>query len=252
MTVNQLWTKYQKKRTNKYRNDLVLHYLYLTNYYVNKISRKNTHVQEDELSGAAHLGLIEAVESYNPERKIKFETFCQRRISGAILDWLREIDLQSRTTRTFEKRKQEAEEALSHDGYYGETDVADKMGISYKRYGMLSKLLFQGREVRTSMLRRYCFEEDDNSDNWDTADFRELDPAYTTQVRLLKEFITKNLGRTERKVLILYYFEGLLIKEVAQAVNLCESRVSQIRRDAIAHIRRSKKHLDEQFFLIQF
>lgn len=248
MTANQLWTKYQKKRTNECRNDLVLHYLYLIKYHVDKAHRKNTHAHEDELFGAAYLGLIQAIEAYDFERKIKFETFCNRRIYGAMIDWLRELDLQSRTVRKFEKQKQKAEEILSHNGYYGETDVADKMGMSYKRFGMLDKLLIHGKEVLISSLRRnYSNHNLTVWDNWDTEDRREPDSTFSTNQCLLKESITKNLGYTERKIIILYYFEGLFMHEIAQIVNLCESRVSQIRSDAIARIREQTTVMNNLF-----
>ena len=66
----------------------------------------------DEICSAAFDGLIEAVEAYDPKHKAKFETFCQQRISGAVMDWLRSLDPQSRTVRTFEKQKMLAKEAL--------------------------------------------------------------------------------------------------------------------------------------------
>jgi len=248
MTVNQLWTKYQKKRTDKYRNDLVLHYSFLINFYVNKVSCKNKHVQEEELSGAAYLGLIGAVEAFDPERKIKFETFCKRRIYGAIIDWLRELDLQSRTVRIFEKKKQQAEENLSHNGYYGETDIADKMDINYKRYSMLNKLLFHGKEVRISALQNNSkygtnanWADSNIFDNWETEDTRESDPTSSTNQWLLKEFITEKLGCLERKILVLYYFEGLIMREIAQELGYSESRISQLHSEAIVRVRSNLK-----------
>ena len=69
-------------------------------------------VSYDEICSAAFDGLIEAVEAYDPSRLAKFETFCQQRISGAVMDWLRSLDPQSRTVRTFEKRRLAVKEAL--------------------------------------------------------------------------------------------------------------------------------------------
>ena len=89
----------------------------------------------EEICSEAVDGLIEAVEAYDPERKAKFETFCQQRISGAVMDWLRSLDPQSRTVRTFEKRKMLAKEALGADHEFSPTqeDLAKRLDMSIDR-----------------------------------------------------------------------------------------------------------------------
>ena len=112
--ATKMWQKYLSTRVVEERNNLVVHYSHLVHTHAARLSRKlPAQVSYDEICSAAFDGLIEAIEAYDPERKAKFETFCQQRISGAVMDWLRSLDPQSRTVRTFEKRKMLAKEALT-------------------------------------------------------------------------------------------------------------------------------------------
>jgi len=110
-----IWKKYFKTRSPEQRNLLVEKYAPLVQMQAARLSRKlPAHVTYEELCSAGYDGLIEAVQAYDPERKAKFETFCQQRIIGAIMDWLRTLDPQSRTVRTFEKRRYRVAEVLEN------------------------------------------------------------------------------------------------------------------------------------------
>jgi RNA polymerase sigma factor FliA len=114
--IDKLWKRYLKSRAVEQRNEIVMHYAHLVHTHAARLSRKlPSQVSYDEICSAAFDGLIEAVEAYDPERKAKFETFCQQRISGAVMDWLRSLDPQSRTVRTFEKKRMMVKEALGTD-----------------------------------------------------------------------------------------------------------------------------------------
>ena len=89
-SVKKMWTRYLRTRSLSLRNQLVVAYSHLVHTHAARLSRKlPAQVSYDEICSAAFDGLIEAVEAYNPKHKAKFETFCQQRISGAVMDWLR-------------------------------------------------------------------------------------------------------------------------------------------------------------------
>ncbi|MCH8852956.1 MAG: RNA polymerase sigma factor WhiG, partial [Planctomycetes bacterium] len=103
--IAKLWTQYLKNRDVKTRNTIVETLSPLVYAHASRLTRRlPAQISYDEICSAAFDGLIEAVEAYDPSRQAKFETFCQQRITGAVMDWLRSLDAQSRTVRTFEKK----------------------------------------------------------------------------------------------------------------------------------------------------
>ncbi len=234
MIAKQLWTKYQKKRTNEYRNDLVIHYLPLARVHANKVQCKiqASHLSE-ELFGAASLGLIHAVEAFDPKRNLKFETFSGLRIRGAIIDWLREIVPQSRLILQFEKKRQSAMDILAHDGIHDATKVAEKMGISYEQYCEFNNRLARGKQVYLSSLAPDYYPYPSST--------HDMDFDLTDTENFLREFICKRLKRTHRMVLLLYYFEGRNMREIGEMMGFTLAWISQLRKDAIICMREELK-----------
>ena len=252
MPVEALWKKYLKSRDDRYRNALVEKYAALVHIQAARLSRKlPAQISYDEICSAGYDGLIEAVEGYNPLRKAKFETFCQQRIIGAVMDWLRSLDPQSRTVRTFEKRRMNVRELL--DAELGRPpmhdEVAMRMGISQDRYDQLARISQLGREVHFSAM-----DPRDNSSRgrsseraWDVGDPDQSDPSARLTRTMLTEFVTRGLSREERLVLILYYYEDLTMAEIGLVLDLSESRVSQIHKDVVTRLRnRFKGKLEEE------
>ncbi len=251
--AQSLWKKFLRTRSDQYRNLLVEHYAPLVHIQAARLSRKlPAQIGYDEICSAGYDGLIEAVESYDPERKAKFETFCQQRIIGAVMDWLRSLDPQSRTVRTFEKRRLSVREML--DAELGRPpmhdEVARRMGITLERYDQLARISQLGREVHFSAM-----DPKNNGDGrgrtseraWDIGDPHQTDPTAKMARSMLTEFITRGLSREERLVLILYYYEDLTMAEIGAVLALSESRVSQIHKDVIMRLRnRFKGKLEEE------
>jgi RNA polymerase sigma factor FliA len=251
--VSALWKKFLKSRSDEYRNKLVEHYAPLVHIQAARLSRKlPAQIGYEEICSAGYDGLIEAVQGYDPERKAKFETFCQQRIIGAVMDWLRSLDPQSRTVRTFEKRRLNVREML--DAELGRPpmhdEVARRMGISQDRYDQLSRISQLGREVHFSAMdpRNGSDSRGRSSERaWDVGDDEQIDPSARMSRTMLTEFITRGLSREERLVLILYYYEDLTMAEIGTVLDLSESRVSQIHKDVIFRLRnRFKGRLEEE------
>ena len=239
--TDSMWAEYLVSKDVQGRNRLVEHYSHLVQAHAARLSRKlPAQISYDEICSAAYDGLIEAVEAYDPSRKAKFETFCQQRISGAVMDWLRSLDAQSRTVRTFEKRRLAAREYL--DSYLGRppihSEIADRMGVSLDRYDQLCRLSQMGKEVHFSAM-------EPNTDvrgrpsarTWDVGDPDQPDPSAHVARSMLTDHITRGLNREEKLVLILYYYEGLTMSEIGLVLDLSESRVSQIHKDVLGRLR---------------
>ncbi|HOA74351.1 MAG TPA: sigma-70 family RNA polymerase sigma factor [Phycisphaerae bacterium] len=237
----KLWKRFLETREDELRNQLVERYASLVHIQAARLSRKlPAQISYDEICSAGYDGLIEAVESYNPERKAKFETFCQQRIIGAVMDWLRSLDPQSRTVRNFEKRRMGVREML--DSELGRPpmhdEIARHMGISQDRYDQLSRISQLGREVHFSAMDPRSDSRGRSNDRaWDIGDPDQTDPSARLAHAMLTEFITRGLSREERLVLILYYYEDLTMAEIGVVLDLSESRVSQIHKDVILRLR---------------
>jgi RNA polymerase sigma factor for flagellar operon FliA len=248
-----LWNAYFVKREVEHRNELVVNYGHLAHSHAARLSRKlPAQVSYDEICSAAFDGLIEAVESFDPSRNAKFETFCQQRISGAVMDWLRSLDPQSRTVRTFERRRTEARDQFFTEVGRAPTspEMAKRMGVSLSKYNQLCRLSQLGREVHFSAMEA----DQDNPGrgpgrSWDVSDANQPDPTRTVARDLLTEYISKYLSRDERLVIMLYYFEEMTMAEIGVTLNLSESRVSQIHKEILGRLRvRFGEYLTDDLF----
>ena len=239
--IEQLWRSYLKDHDVELRNKIVVHYSPLVHTHAARLTRKlPAQISYDEICSAAFDGLIEAVEAYDPERKAKFETFCQQRIAGAVMDWLRSLDPQSRTVRTFEKRRTTAQESLdlNSETSAGHVELAEKMGITTDRYQQLARLSQLGREVHFSAMEPPDDRQSSGTGRtWDVRDTRGDDPSRALSREMLTEHITKGLAREERLVLVLYYYEGMTMAEIGLVLDLSESRVSQIHKEILERLR---------------
>ncbi|MCB9867171.1 MAG: sigma-70 family RNA polymerase sigma factor [Phycisphaerales bacterium] len=239
--IDKVWKRYLRHKKIEDRNALVVNYADLVHSHAARLSRRlPAQISYDEICSAAFDGLIEAVEAYDPKHKAKFETFCQQRISGAVMDWLRSLDPQSRTVRTFEKQRMIAKEMLDTEIGRPPTavEIAHRMNMSVRRYEDLCRLSQLGKEVHFSAM-----EPEDSSQGhgtnrgWDVHDDSADDPSAFITREMLTEHISKGLAREERLILVLYYHEGLTMAEIGAVLNLSESRVSQIHKDILQRLR---------------
>jgi RNA polymerase sigma factor for flagellar operon FliA len=251
-----IWKKYLKTRNPEQRNLLVEKYAPLVHMQAARLSRRlPAHVTYEELCSAGYDGLIEAVQAYDPEKKAKFETFCQQRIIGAIMDWLRTLDPQSRTVRTFEKRRYRMAEVLENRLGRPATqeEMAEAMHLSPERYSELSRISQRGKEVHFSALDpRVGLDPNRRASErtWDVGDERQRDPSDRLARTWLTELITTGLTRDERLVLMMYYYEGLTMAEIGAVLALSESRVSQIHKEVLERLRKRYRNRLEREQLV--
>ena len=238
--ISKLWADYLRTRSAALRNRLVEHYRPLVHVQGARLAQKlPAQVSYDEICSAGYDGLIEAVEAFDPDKKTKFETFCQRRIHGAVMDWLRDLDPQSRTVRYFEKLRAQARDAF--DSRLGrpptDDELARDMNLSKRRYKELLHLSHVGHEVHLSAVQA----EDDGgrrgSNGWDVQDRSTQDPSERVATKMFTDFVTRGLNKDERLVIVLYYYEGLTMAEIGRLLGLSESRVSQIHKEVVVRLR---------------
>ena len=239
--IQKTWRRYLSRRSIEDRNALVVHYVDLVHNHAARLSRKlSTQVSYDDICSAAFDGLIEAVESYDPKHKAKFETFCQQRIFGSVMDWLRSLDPQSRTVRTFEKQRKRATEQLDaeHGRAPTEREIAARMGLETERFDELAQLSRNGRAVHFSAMSGGDEAHGRGAGHgWDVRDPATQDPAQNLRREMLTEYLSRGLTREERLTLVLYYYEGLTMAEIGQVLSLSESRVSQMHKGILVRLK---------------
>jgi len=238
-----LWKHYLTTRATKDRNRLVEHYASLV--YSKAAGIKNSlpqEVQYEELVSAGFDGLIQAVTKYDQSRNIKFETYSKQRINGAMRDWLRDIDLQSRFIRAFERRQKTTIDVLVIDEFTADPEtIARSMNLpidKYKEYETLSRL---GNIIPISVLTGdHIHANKSRANAEEIIDLKSYDPVDHLARKTIKEFITRGLTRDERLVLVLYYYENLTMKEIGLVIDLSRSRISQIHTRIIKRLRDQK------------
>jgi len=239
--VQSLWQEYTRTRDPALRNELIEIYLPIVKYNADRIRAKlPDEVDIDDLMSAGIFGLMDAIESFDLSRGVKFETYCAPRIRGAILDELRTMDWVPRLVRSrahqLEKVTAELESQLGHAP--SDEQVAEHLGLSREEF---HKLLRDATAVSFISLSHTHFESDSSREVREIdvlEDKRSIDPLTEAQKKDLKEVITRGLTRAERLILMLYYFEEMTMKEIGAALDLSESRVSQMHSSILNRLRR--------------
>ncbi len=252
LSIDQIWGQFHKTRDDYFRNLLMEHYRSLVRYCAERLHSKLPDMVElDDLIGAGIFGLMDGIDAFDPERGVKFETYCSPRIRGSILDEMRSMDWVPRLVRARAHQLARATHSLEiHLGRKpSEKEIAKKLDMDMKEFGRLQRDAKAGSLV--SLDTRY---NDGNSEK----DIREIDtikdphaetPLAEFQKKSLKELLTKGLTRGERLVVVLYYYENMTMKEIGETLDLSESRVSQMHSSIIARLKAQMHGKMEEYFM---
>jgi RNA polymerase sigma factor for flagellar operon FliA len=229
--VKKVWIQFKSMGGRSLRNVLMENYLPIVKYNAERIGTKlPDEIDSDDLMSAGIFGLMDAIEAYDLNRGVKFETYCAPRIRGAILDELRAMDWVPRLVRSrahsLERVARELESNLGRAP--SEAEIAERLELSRSEF---DKLVRDATAVAQISLSRKYSETDSNKDVCEidvVEDKRGTDPLAEIQQKDLKELITRGLTRAERLILILYYYEEMTMKEIGMTLDLSESRVSQM------------------------
>jgi RNA polymerase sigma factor for flagellar operon FliA len=234
------WQEYRRTRSDDVRNALMEHYLPLVKVNSERLANKlPDEVELDDLISAGLDGLRDAIAMFDLDRGVKFETYCARRIQGAILDSLRNNDWVPRLVRA--RANQLAEGRRRVEMRLGRApadhELAEFMGLSEDEY---EKLLRDAHAVGIISLNRNFQDSDSVREVRETdlvADRKAPTPFRSIQQEDLKRLVTKGLSRNERLILVLYYYMEMTMKEIGATLDLSESRVSQMHSSIIERLR---------------
>jgi len=200
-------------------------------------------VSLDELMSAGHLGLIDAAGKFDPDRHVNFETYAGFRIKGAILDELRNLDNYSRSLRQKTQHLEKAVAAVEkREGRTAdESEVAKELGINIEEYHELLKDVHSIAFFSLDASIRNSFKQTQTSKTTFQEQLKGDDnPEKKLNEKELKKLVAKavdTLSETEKKVVTLYYFEELTLKEIGEIFERTESRICQIHSAAIVKLK---------------
>ncbi len=250
-TIQQWWKNFAKTRSDDIRNTLIEHYLPIVRYTADRLyARLPNEVEIDDLVSAGTFGLVDAINAYDLGRGVKFETYCSQRIRGAILDELRSMDWVPRLVRSRSHKVSNARGVLEMELGRKPTDqeLAKKMKVGLSEFRKLQR---DAQAIGLVSLSRKWFETDSNRDICEIdvlEDNRSEDPFRQFQCKDVKEWVTRGLSRAERLIILLYYFEGMTMKEIGETLALSESRVSQMHSSILErlklHLEKNQKELN--------
>lgn len=244
--LSEQWNRWSRRRTPSARDHLIVHYSPLVKFVAGRVgSGLPRSVDPSDLVGYGVFGLIDAIEKFDAGHGVKFETYAAPRIRGAIYDGLRELDWVPRTVRSQARRIEQAMSELERT--LGRSSTEDELAAHLEiSIDELASWLSEVAATTVGTLDRAIstgFEPE--------AD--ELDGAHTPVIAVEAEELrgvireaVRDLPERERLVLSLYYDENLTLGDIAEILDITESRVSQLHARSVLHLRarlRASGHL---------
>ncbi len=230
MGRKKLWDEYSRTKSPEVREKIILEYAPLVKVVAGRLSMYlGYNVEYDDLVGYGIFGLIDAIDKFDYLKEVKFETYASLRIRGAILDQIRKMDWIPRTIRQKQKKIDAVMKAIEAEKGRNATDeeIAEGLGISTEEYTdwqsqmkitnivSLNEYLEQGSEVSVEYNHAAKFDTPE-----EVLEKDELKQILGEALELLTE--------KERKVIVLYYYEELTLKEISSILEVSESRISQL------------------------
>lgn len=237
MTIEQLWVQYKEHNDKEAKDELIIQYVSLVKIIAGRLyTSYNAHVEYDDLLSYGIIGLIDAIDKFDHKKEIKFETYANIRIRGAIIDQIRHMDWIPRSTRQKYKKIEEAISNLQkkHGNEFSDEQVADELNMTLEDY---NKMLGEATTYSVVSLE----EKIEDSLNFDIAseavDFQPEENYVEKEMKKILAATIDRLPEKEMRVMQLYYYSELTYKEIAEILGISESRVSQIHTKAISKLK---------------
>ncbi|GMQ60503.1 RNA polymerase sigma factor WhiG [Vallitalea sediminicola] len=234
-----LWQKYSKEKSFEIKEKLIIEYAQLVKVVAGRLNMYlGNNVEYEDLVGYGVFGLIDAIDKFNFEKGVKFETYASLRIRGAILDNIRRMDWIPRSLRKKQKLIDNANSQLESTLGRLATDeeIACELDITLKEY---KKWLNQTKLLTLTSLEEYI-EQGSEIRIEPMNKSRYTQPERVVEKNELKEILADvidNLLENEKRVIVLYYFEELTLKEISHILGVSESRISQIHTKALKKLK---------------
>ena len=237
---NKLWENYGKTKAPEIREKLILEYAPLVKLVAGRLSMYlGYNVEYDDLVSYGIFGLIDAIDKFDSMKAVKFETYASLRIRGAILDQIRKMDWIPRTIRQKQKKIDAAMKEIETATGRAATDeeIAGSLGISEDDYlawqsqmkvtnvVSLNEFMESGSEVPAQQSNQYRFDGPE-----EVVEKKEL--------KIILEQALSLLTEKEKKVILLYYYEDLTLKEISNVLEVSESRISQLHTRALQKMKK--------------
>ncbi|NLO10732.1 MAG: FliA/WhiG family RNA polymerase sigma factor [Clostridiales bacterium] len=235
----KLWEEYSKRKTSDLYEKIIIEYAGLVKLVAGRLSMYLGHnVEYDDLVGYGTFGLIDAIDKFDYYKGYKFETYASLRIRGAILDQIRKMDWIPRSIRQKQRKIENAYQTL--ETRYGrnvsDEDVAGELNLTLEELEdwqsqtnitniiSLDEFLEQGSESKTDQYFATTFEQ----------------PDRIVERQELKDILARTLDtltEKEKRVIVLYYYEDLTLKEISKILEVSESRISQLHTKALQKLK---------------
>ena len=237
----KLWESYSLKKTPELREQIIIEYAPLVKFVAGRLSMYlGYNVEYEDLCSYGIFGLIDAIDKFDSEKNVKFETYASLRIRGAILDQIRKMDWIPRSVRQKQKKIDAATIKIETEKGRSATDeeLAEELEVSVDELTnwqgqtninnliSLDEFVEQGSEVRMEAVNNSHFEQ----------------PEEAVEKEELTKMITEALGQLtekENRVVVLYYYEEMTLKEISEVLQVSESRVSQLHTKALVKLKKN-------------
>lgn len=243
MDIREVWKLFAAKPNDEIRNYLWERFLPIVRYNAERIhARLPDEVDVEDLVQAGMFGLMGAISAFKLEKNVKFETYCARRVQGAILDELRAMDWVPRLVRSRSSKVDGVRRSIEMETGEpaSDNDVAKRLGVGKEEF---DKIRRDSRAVSTMSMTRKA----SDSSGGETRDLEVIrdgcdNPVRSMQRKDLRDMLTKGLSRAERLIVILYYYESMTMKEIGATLALSESRVSQMHSAILERLKAQMQH----------
>ena len=237
---DKLWDSYREKPTPELREQIIIEYAPLVKVVAGRLSMYlGKNVEFDDLVGYGIFGLIDAIDKFDLGKDVKFETYASLRIRGSILDQIRKMDWIPRTVRQKQKKIDEAIKSIEMRTGKNATDeeIARELGVSEDEL-----LDWQSQLKVTNVVSLNEYVEQGAEPVMDAhSNSHFIQPEEMISQQELKQMLEEALElltEKENKVVLMYYYEELTLKEISEVLGVSESRVSQLHTKAIVKMRK--------------
>jgi RNA polymerase sigma factor for flagellar operon FliA len=239
----ELWARYKTKGDDAARERLILHHMRIVKYIAGRMAiHVPSNIDMNDLVGWGLLGLLDAIEKFDHQQDIKFTTYASIRIRGSIIDQIRSLDWAPRSLRSLARRVGSAREKLRHEkgGEPSSEDIARDLNLDPEQVDDAM------RQLQTAQILSL----DDYLPAEDSSESRKIDVTTSASVQSPGQVAETNerqerlvqvilqLPDQQQKVLNLYYYEDLTLKEIGAVLDVTESRVCQIHGAAMKQLRK--------------